>query len=489
MAATNNHGLLTYLERCRVSAPPKTVGERTLTPTFMDLLNISVHPVNRVYLYEFPHSTSHFIKTLIPKLKHSLSITLQHFFPYASKLVMFPNNVTKKPEIRHVEGDSIALTFAESSLDFVDLVGDHPRECNKFHLLLPQLECPCNEYDQNDHDYLTKFPIFALQITIFPHLGISIGLTTHHILCDAKTAQDFLMAWTSITKNGTDEVYLAGGFLPFYDRSSVIKYSNTTSIDEIYMADQPWIQILEKMYQPRRSVVTQNDRVVGTFHLTKTQINLLKKWVLVQLPALEYVSSFIVGCAYVWICMAKSRNIIDLLGKKKDDDEFEEIEEAFSCHANLRGRLDPPVVPEGYFGNCVVPCITTAKRALLIGNKGFPKAVEVLVKCITDTVKSNKDVFEDAETWMQRITSLRKPAISMAGSPKFKVYDVDFGWGKPKKHEGIKINSNASDVITIDASRESPQDLEFGLSLCAKQMSAFIGIFDHEISSILSHHH
>ena len=49
---------------------------------------------------------------------------------------MFPNP-TQKPEIRYVDGDSVAFTVAESTLDFNDLTGNHPKECGKFYHLIP----------------------------------------------------------------------------------------------------------------------------------------------------------------------------------------------------------------------------------------------------------------------------------------------------------------------------------------------------------------
>nr|XP_043632521.1 malonyl-coenzyme A:anthocyanin 3-O-glucoside-6''-O-malonyltransferase-like [Erigeron canadensis] len=467
MAAINH---LTYLERCQVSAPPKTVGEKTLPLTFLDLLHLPEYPVTRLYFYDFPHSTSHIIQTLVPKLKHSLSITLQHFFPFAGKLVMFPDDVTRKPEIRHEEGDWVALTVAESSLDFVDLVGNLPRDRNKFHLLIPDFEFPIKE---------NYFPTFAVQVTVFPNSGISIGLALAHILSDASSLNAFFKAWNSMTKNGTDEAFLATGSVPFYDRS-VIKYPN---LENIYVMtyknhhqSPSRIQVFEKMYQTRSLFAIQNDsRVVAKFHLTQTQINLLKKFVLVRFPTLEYVSSFSVGCAYVWMCMAKSRT------NKKHTNNIDEIVESFVFYANLRARLDPPV-PETYFGNCVGLCIATAKTSTLVTTSGFLKAAEVIVKCIREN--TTVDVIKEAETWMEKLLSVRAPAICVAGSSKFNVYDVDFGWGKPRMHRGIKINNPPDDVIHIDATRESPHDLEFGLSLCPQQMSAFIPIFENEIRNM-----
>ncbi|KVI04205.1 malonyl-coenzyme A:anthocyanin 3-O-glucoside-6''-O-malonyltransferase-like [Cynara cardunculus var. scolymus] len=465
MAATD--GLLTVLEKCRISPPPNTVGERSLPLTFFDLRWLLFHPIHQLFFYDFPHSKSHFVQTVIPNLKHSLSVTLQHFFPFASNLIVFPapnpSGLARKPEIRHVEGDSIALTFSESTLDFNDLIGNHPRDCNKFYPLVPQLEGASKVSD------FVKIPIFSVQVTIFPNIGITIGLTNHHTLSDASSRYDLLRAWTSIAKYGTDEMFLAGGSLPFYDR--VIEYPQI--LDEMYLKLPP-IQKLDEKYRPP-ALVSQTDRVRATFILTRAHINLLKKWLSVRLPTLEYVSSFTLGCAYAWSCIAKSR--LHLEGKTGENEQ-----ERFVCVIDWRSRLDPPV-PQTYFGNCVGPCFTTTNSTLLTGNKGFVTAVELVGKTIRETLKNKQGMLKDAETWLDR-SILQVPTVGVAGTPKLNIYDVDFGWGKPRKYETISIDFSRS--ISVNVSSESAEDLEFGVSLPAKQMDYFSTIYGQELEDIIS---
>nr|GEZ08095.1 malonyl-coenzyme A:anthocyanin 3-O-glucoside-6''-O-malonyltransferase-like [Tanacetum cinerariifolium] len=304
--------MLTVLENCRASPPPATVGERSLPLTFFDMIWLQFFPINQLFFYEFPCSREHFLETIVPNLKHSLSITLQHFFPFAGRLIVYPkqtsSSVSRKPEIRYVEGDSLVLKFAECDLDFDDLVGNHPRACDKFHPLVPRLE---RATYVSDHLII---PLFSVQVTLFPNKGISIGLTNHHVLCDASTRFDFLKAWTSIAKHGTDELFLASGSLPFYDRA--IKYPD--SLDEIYL-NQPGIETIDENYQPPH-LVSCPDKVRATFILTRDHINRLKKWVLIRKPTLEYISSFSVACGFVWSCIAKSSAAV---GVKKGEDDLE----------------------------------------------------------------------------------------------------------------------------------------------------------------------
>ncbi|KAJ9550575.1 hypothetical protein OSB04_014620 [Centaurea solstitialis] len=437
--------ILTILEHSHVSPPPATVPDRSLPLAFFDILWLTLTPVQNLFFYELPDVTkTHFIETIVPNLKQSLSITLQHFFPFSGNLIVFPT-ATRKPEIRYVDGDSVAFTVAESALDFDDLTGNHPRDCGKFYRLIP---LSLESTKESDH---VKTPVFSVQVTLFPNSGFSVGMTNHHSLGDATTRFCFLKAWTSIARSGTDESFLANGTLPVFDR-----LVNYPKIDEIYLKN---IEAFSKEYQPP-PLSEPTDKVRATFIVTRTVLNRLKKWVSTQLPTIPYVSSFTVACAYMWSCIAKSRN-----------DELE----IFGFTIDCRARIDPPI-PAAYFGNCVTMCTATAKTTLLTGDEGFLNAAkllgEELHKMLTDKDGLVKEKWPFEGLFAQGIPTT---AMGVAGTPKLRFYDMDFGWGKPKKHETISIDYN--DSISLSACKESNDDLEIGVCLSATEMEAFVPIF------------
>ncbi|KAI3736204.1 hypothetical protein L6452_15742 [Arctium lappa] len=447
--------IFTILEQSNVSPPPSTVCNRSLPLTFFDILWLSFNPVHHLFFYELPVTKTHFIETIVPSLKQSLSKTLQHFFPFVGNLIVFPTP-NRKPEIRYVEGDSVALTIAEScTLDFNDLTGNHPRDCGKFYHLIPPLPKAAKE---SDH---VSIPVFSIQVTFFPNCGISIGMTNHHSLGDATTRFCFLKAWTSIARSGTDESFLANGTLPVYDR--VVKYPK---LEESYLNNAK-VETFWEDYQPP-SLFGLTDKVRGTFILTRTVISRLKKWVSTQLPNLPYVSSFTVSCGYIWSCIAKSRN-----------DELELFGFAVDC----RVRMDPPL-PVAYFGNCVLPCVATAKTTLLTGKDGFLTAAKLigenLHKMLTDKDGVVKDVWQLDELFSQGMPTTM---MGVAGTPKLKFYDMDFGWGKPKKHETISIDYN--DSISLSACKQSKEDLEIGVCLSATEMEDFVRMFHDGLEAYL----
>ncbi|XVF65666.1 hypothetical protein PTKIN_Ptkin09bG0267900 [Pterospermum kingtungense] len=85
------HCSIKVLEQSHVSPPPGSVPATSLPLTFFDTLWFSCCHMQRLFFYEFPYPTSHFIKNSLPNLKNSLSLTLQHFFPFAGNLRLPPS--------------------------------------------------------------------------------------------------------------------------------------------------------------------------------------------------------------------------------------------------------------------------------------------------------------------------------------------------------------------------------------------------------------
>ena len=114
-------------ESCKIGPPCET--EVSEPFTIFDMIYFKVRPSERLYFYSLPHahssnhnqSNSFFFDTLIPKLKRSLSIVLDHFLPLAGKIV-WPSN-SEKPFLLYAPGDGVSLVIAESDADFSYLSG------------------------------------------------------------------------------------------------------------------------------------------------------------------------------------------------------------------------------------------------------------------------------------------------------------------------------------------------------------------------------
>jgi hypothetical protein len=105
------------------SSKEQLPSQTSLPLTFFDILWLRLPPVQRIFFYEFPHQPSLFFNTLLPKLKKSLSHTLFHFYPLSGHLI-WPID-SHKPIIKHLKGNSLLLTVAESDADFNNLSGNN----------------------------------------------------------------------------------------------------------------------------------------------------------------------------------------------------------------------------------------------------------------------------------------------------------------------------------------------------------------------------
>ncbi|KAL6330358.1 hypothetical protein AAG906_040286 [Vitis piasezkii] len=344
MASTE---MVTVLEECRVSPPSSTaVDEKSLPLTFFDIPWIHQHLVQSVFFYEYPHPKTHFIETTIPALKHSLNL-------------LFPPNLGK-PQIHYADGDSVSLTFVESSDDFSYLTANHQRDVARLHPLIPQMP-PVSV----SNDTLVA-PLVAIQVTLFQ-------------------TQVFLL--------GEETMTLEGAILPFYDRTMVKDLNGPSSATQ-KMGDGP-------------------------------------------MPKTPHVSSLTVACGYTWACVAKAQ--------ARSSDEVDENElQHFVFPVDCRARLNPPL-PENYFA-------------------------------LGKTLQNEEGVLRGAEKWLSDLESLNKErTLGASASPKFAVYNIDFGFGRLQKREFISIDETNS--ISLHEGKTNMGDIEVGVALPKMTMDVFASIF------------
>ncbi|KAL3509529.1 hypothetical protein ACH5RR_028930 [Cinchona calisaya] len=453
MAPSN---MVSVLEKCLVAPPPNTVQEKSVPLTFFDLPFLHCPLIHHIFFCNYSHSTSHFTSEVIPKLKDSLSLTLKHYFPLAGHL-MVPCD-SSKPKIYYTDGDSVSLAIMESNQDFSYLTSNIARNCDEFYPLVPKLP---PSVSQPSGTILA--PLLAVQVTLFPSTGISVGFTFQRVPADGSSFHGFIRSWAEILKCGNDEALIASETLPHYDRSLI---NDPNALESIF-----WNQIRKKKFEGAQPLYAPANNVRATFIMHQSDVQRLKKMVSEKCPKLSHVTTFTVTCAYIWTCMIKSR--------KASGEEIKENDlEHFMFGADCRSLMVPPV-PPNYFGNCLVYCIITEKTTQLMQEEeGFFIASKLMGEAIRDKLHDNKkDGFlNGAEKWVTEFEGLNpERLVGVAGSPKFAVYDMDFGWGKPEKSEVVSIDASGS--ISLNECRDFKGDLEVGLSFPKIKMEAFATIF------------
>ncbi|GMN65927.1 hypothetical protein TIFTF001_035004 [Ficus carica] len=458
------------VEVCKVAPPPTADfhGPKSLPLTFFDIRWLRFPPIERLFFYETssPNSiiSTFFFDSILPRLKHSLSLTLLHFLPLAGNITWPPTS--PKPGIEYAESDGVSLTVAVSNADFRRLSGtDVFCEAAEYSPLVPKLSA------SND-----QVAVLAIQVTVFPNHGFSIGVTNHHSVFDGKSLILFVKSWALICRSlgsghrsdGHDQstifLQLPPELKPVYDRDYIKDSADLGTIfsNQWRNIDGPDNRSLVpwevKKIQPAGSVR-------GTFQMPRQKIEKLKQLVRVEKMAnkdpIIHVSTFSLTYAYMLACLVKAEEV-------KDDKIL------FVFTMDLRSRLEPPI-PTTYFGNCIAGKVTVVEREALLGKEGLV----VALSAISEAIKGlEKGPLNGAENWVTVIDKLKASTIraySVASSPRFEVYSTDFGWGRPKKVDFISIDKTGA--ISLSENRNGDGGVEIGLVLRKHHMEAFSSLF------------
>ncbi|KAK4726566.1 hypothetical protein R3W88_031483 [Solanum pinnatisectum] len=154
--------MASMIEQFQVAPPPCSAAELTLRLTYFDHTSLSFGCNRQILFYNLPISKPDFIQTIIPSLKHSLSLALKYYTILAGNLVCPIINSSGYPELRYKTGDSVSVIFSKTTtMDFNYLIGNHPRKAKDFYPFIPQLEEP------KDAPGVQLAPVLAIKVTLF----------------------------------------------------------------------------------------------------------------------------------------------------------------------------------------------------------------------------------------------------------------------------------------------------------------------------------
>ncbi|XP_077245944.1 malonyl-coenzyme:anthocyanin 5-O-glucoside-6'''-O-malonyltransferase-like [Tasmannia lanceolata] len=386
----------------------------------------------------------------IEEFKDWMGIDLDQFPIFTSTATTIITTATTIIALLHrALGDSVPLTIAESDADFHRLTPNLPRDVTEFHHLVPPLPTPDPE----------NMPLLALQVTIFPNSGICIGMSLHHVGADGCSSIHFMKSWASICRAGGDLSLIKS--LPIIDRTVA---KGLEEIKRKFFIEMEKVKVDKSLEGLKVKKTQDEDMVRAMFVLTRADLESLKQWVSARVdPSWEtsQYSSFVLTCTYVWICLVKVRKVV---GEKRVH---------FVLAMDFRARLDPPLGSE-YLGNCIGACFAESNGSDLSGENRLVVGLEAIRRAIRGM---EDNVLKDAELWILKFLSLSgELVISVAGSPRFRVYDTDFGWGRPKKVEVISIGGTGA--MSLAESRDQEGGLEVGVVLPKHEMVQFASLFE-----------
>ncbi|KAK3184254.1 hypothetical protein Dsin_031540 [Dipteronia sinensis] len=456
-------------------APPQGSVSTTIVPlTSFDVIWSTCYPVQRIFFYEFPHPTLHFTQTLLPHLKQSLSQTLRHFFPFAGSLTCPPP--PHVPYILFNEGDAaVKVVVTESDADFNHLVvGNHARDVKTLQSLVPKLPSIRPSSSSNATHVA---PVLAVQFTVFANSGFSVGVTSNHLAGDGRSINHFMKSWASIHKSqqkGQDLITTSSLSLPYCSKD-IIEDSNVIASNIL--------KGIQSIGDSGLSGDVPDDdvHVLITFVLKRDEIEKLKHSVKTtqsknELDQQIHISSFAVTCAFTWVNLMKLHEQIN--GSPDDDDD--DVVYHFLFPVDCRERVLSEI-PATYFGNCLTSILVPVKRSELMGESGIVFAAKAIGRKINEAGKlgAMKGLYlENAIPSIMEL-SKRSPVVTVASSPKFQVYNTDFGWGRPKKFDLVHIG--AYRCFSLAESRDDDGGLDIGIVVERDKMDIFSAIFQQQL--------
>lgn len=362
---------------------------RVLTLSNLDLLS-GRFPVTYFYFYCTPLVSN--FTPIVDILKTSLAETLNHFYPFAGKIVQNPN--TGEPEI--VCDNSGALVVeAQANIPLKDL---------NFYNLNQSLQGKLVSITPN-------FPL-QIQVTKYTCGGISITFTFDHALGDASAFGKFLVSWSEIARKKPISCVpdhrrnLSARFPPTYHPSLDQTFVNCT-IDEII------------------NMPTTKIRLKRLYHIDASSIDRLQKLACVDGNKRTKIEAF---SAYVWKVMVSA---IDQSHSKCK----------MGWLVDGRGRMcrgGDENSMSNYIGNVLSVAFAEASVIdLKIGS------ISDIANDVHDAISkvTNQDHFLDLIDWIEChrpglmlsriVLGQGGPALVLSSGRRFPVAEVDFGFGSP----------------------------------------------------------
>ncbi|RVX01881.1 BAHD acyltransferase DCR [Vitis vinifera] len=243
--------------------------------------------------------------------------------------------------------------------------------------------------------------------------GLAMGCAFNHAVLDGTSTWHFMSSWAEIC-NGADSVSVQ----PFLDRTKARKTRVKFDLPLDPTAANP-----SGTSEPPPLL---RERI---FRFSESQINQIKS-TLNKTPSdgSKPFSTFQSLSTHVWLAVTRARQL-------KPEDVT-----VYTVFANCRKRVDPPM-PESYFGNLIQAIFTVTAAGLLYANPPeFAAAMiqKAIVMHDAKAINKRNDKWESNPIIFQ-FKDAGVNCVTVGSSPRFKVYDVDFGFGKPER---VRSGSN-----------------------------------------------
>ncbi|KAL4199852.1 hypothetical protein AMTRI_Chr03g53360 [Amborella trichopoda] len=398
------------LTNCTVyPSRPSPVERYDLTP--WDLAMLSVHYIQKgVLLGQAPTSLS----SVLDGLKVSLADCLAHFVPLAGRLATH----TDGSIYIHCNAAGAAFIHAKATHLTVDDIVASPYvtdDVKSFFALDGVI----------GHDG-HKLPLLAVQQVTELSDGLFIGCSMNHAVGVGSSFWHFFNSWAEISRG---------------DGNS-LKISRPPVLEPWFLRDRHIAMHLSEDTLERYSPPPLPERF---FHFSTRSIALLKHKANMHIDedGSSKISSLQSLTALMWRAVTRAHGLPTTQTTK------------CGLAVGNRSRLSPPLSPD-YFGNSIQGIVASATQATL-GH-------------------TNVSVRAHLEAWMKaprqnHFSDFDPFSIMFGGSPRFSMYQNDFGWGTPLVVRSGNANKFDGRIYAYQG-REREGSIDIELCLAPQSMTA-----------------
>ncbi|XP_059317918.1 uncharacterized acetyltransferase At3g50280-like [Lycium ferocissimum] len=415
---------VTVVTKCTIF-PSQKSSLADLKLSVSDLPMLSVHYIQKGALFTRPPFP---ITQLISLLKLSLSQTLTHFPPLAGRFVADTNGYV------YISCNDAGVDFVHATATHIyirDFIGsiDVPHHVKEFF-----------PFDKKV-SYQGHFsPLLAVQVTELAD-GVFIGCAINHSVTDGASFWNFFNTFAEVSR-GVKRIIRQ----PDFTRNSILISNTVLKLPAdgpkvTFAGDAP---LRERIFSFKRESIlrlkakTNNQKLnfdgeINIVELMAKQRNDplkidMKAETETINPTAE-ISSFQSLCALLWRAVTRAR--------KFPSSKMTTFRMAVNCRHRLQPKLNPL-----YFGNAIqsIPTYATAGEVLY-------NDLHWCAERLNENVKAHDDVMvrKFVEDWEKDprcfpLGNFDGAMLTIGSSPRFPMYDNDFGWGRPVTVRSGKAN-------------------------------------------------
>ncbi|KAL4364288.1 hypothetical protein GQ457_04G013030 [Hibiscus cannabinus] len=375
--------------------PAKIIGRKECQLVTFDLPYLAFYYNQKLLFYKCGE-----FQDKVEKLKDGLRVVLEEFYQLAGKLGKDAQGVFGVEYDDDMNGVEVLEAIAEG-IAVDELAADEGTSSLKD--LIP--------YNGVLNLEGLHRPLLSVQLTKLKD-GVAIGCAFNHAILDGTSTWHFMSSWAQIC-SGSNSVAVP----PFLERT---KARNTRVKLDLSLPPNPLASSNGSAHLLREKLFRFPEAAIDKIK-SKVNSNPIS-------PPANPFSTFQSLAVHIWQHVTRARNL-------KPEDYT-----VFTVFADCRKRVDPPM-PESYFGNLIQAIFTVTAAGLLLANP-MDFGASVIQKAIE--AHNAKAIEERNEEWeaAPKIFEFKDAGVNcvaVGSSPRFKVYDIDFGWGKP---EGVRSGSN-----------------------------------------------